>query len=78
MEMAMAYVYRIHAFAATPTANLGKRALSALNKPLVWMKRWRQRRELLGVLSFPDYLLKDIGLQRHQIAQEAVKPFWRP
>jgi uncharacterized protein YjiS (DUF1127 family) len=54
--------------------------LSALGRvlalPLVWIKRVRQRRELMGLMSQPDYLLKDVGLQRDEITREGLKPFW--
>ena len=73
MEMTMAHVFNTHAPANRPSWS----ALGALDSPLAWLRRWRQRRELWGVLGMPDYLLKDIGLQRHDIVQEAVKPFWR-
>jgi uncharacterized protein YjiS (DUF1127 family) len=43
---------------------------------LVWIKRVRQRRELMGLMSQPDYLLKDVGLQRDEITREGLKPFW--
>ncbi|HVY43707.1 MAG TPA: hypothetical protein VG966_11800 [Hyphomicrobiaceae bacterium] len=46
--------------------------------PLLWLKRMRQRRELMGLLAQPDYMLKDVGLQRYDITHEAMKPFWRP
>ncbi|HYM98343.1 MAG TPA: DUF1127 domain-containing protein [Aestuariivirgaceae bacterium] len=36
----------------------------------------KQRRELMGLLDLPDYLLKDIGLQRHDITREGLKRFW--
>jgi uncharacterized protein YjiS (DUF1127 family) len=49
-----------------------------LAAPFVWLRRHRDRRQLRGVMGFPDYLLKDIGLQRDEIAREAIKPFWRP
>jgi uncharacterized protein YjiS (DUF1127 family) len=38
--------------------------------------RRQQRRELMGLLSLPDYLLKDIGLQRDDITREGLKRFW--
>jgi uncharacterized protein YjiS (DUF1127 family) len=69
----MAHVYGMHA-----SADLGAKAAAAFKGLFVWMERRRQRRELQGILGLPDYLIKDIGLQRHQIAQEIVKPFWRP
>jgi uncharacterized protein YjiS (DUF1127 family) len=36
----------------------------------------RQRRELMSLLNQPDYILKDIGLQRHEITREGLKRFW--
>jgi uncharacterized protein YjiS (DUF1127 family) len=39
-------------------------------------QRLRQRRELRALLSQPDYLLKDIGVEKHQIMREVSKPFW--
>ena len=65
------HVYSAHASKPTPGWS------AVLNSPLAWIERRRQRRELMGVLGLPDYLIKDIGLQRHQISQEAVKPFWQ-
>jgi|RhiMetdeSRZDD1v2_1073273.scaffolds.fasta_scaffold21069_5 uncharacterized protein YjiS (DUF1127 family) len=35
-----------------------------------------QRRKLMSLLDMPDYLLKDIGLQRHEITREGLKWFW--
>jgi uncharacterized protein YjiS (DUF1127 family) len=28
------------------------------------------------LLGMPDYLLKDVGVQRHEIQREAVRPLW--
>jgi uncharacterized protein YjiS (DUF1127 family) len=36
----------------------------------------QQRRALMGLLDLPDYLLKDIGLQRDEISREGLKHFW--
>jgi uncharacterized protein YjiS (DUF1127 family) len=36
--------------------------------------RIKTRREMNRLLGLPDYLLKDVGLQRHDIQREAVKP----
>ena len=41
------------------------------------IRRFRQRRELNQLLSLPDYMLKDVGLQRHDIQREALRPLWR-
>jgi uncharacterized protein YjiS (DUF1127 family) len=39
--------------------------------------RFKERRELNRLTSYPDYLLQDIGLQRGDIQREAMKPLWR-
>jgi uncharacterized protein YjiS (DUF1127 family) len=62
---------------APRTASRTAKPIALLKKLLTWIERRRQRRELTGLLSLPDYMLKDIGLQRHQITREMVKPFWR-
>jgi uncharacterized protein YjiS (DUF1127 family) len=45
--------------------------------PLTWMKRVRDRRQLLQLLAQPDYMVRDIGLERADITREGLKPFWR-
>ena len=40
-------------------------------------RRIRERREMNRVLSFPDYLLNDIGLQRDEMQRKALDPLWR-
>jgi uncharacterized protein YjiS (DUF1127 family) len=30
----------------------------------------------MALLDQPDYILKDIGLQRHEITREGLKRFW--
>lgn len=37
------------------------------------MERVVLRRQLRALLNMPDYLLKDIGLQRHEIMAEGFK-----
>ena len=44
--------------------------------PFSLVRRYRDRRELLGLLDQPDYILKDIGLQRDEISREALKRIW--
>ncbi len=44
--------------------------------PWTWARRWRNRRELLGLLAQPEYILKDVGLARDVITREGLKPFW--
>ncbi len=41
----------------------------------LWAERRRQRRELLRL---PDHVLKDIGISRAEVLNEAEKPFWKP
>ena len=41
------------------------------------VRRIQERRELNRLLSFPDYLLKDMGLQRNDMQREALKPLLR-
>lgn len=44
--------------------------------PWAWLQRVKRRRELMGLLSQPDYIIKDVSLDRSQITREGVKPFW--
>ena len=47
----------------------------AAARPLVlWQHRLRERDALKRM---PDYILRDIGLDRRAIEEEAQKPFWR-
>jgi uncharacterized protein YjiS (DUF1127 family) len=69
MEMTMASVNTSH-------SNLTHLAQRAVALPSEWFNRIRERRRLMGLLQLPDYLLKDIGLQRHEIAREGLKHFW--
>ena len=41
------------------------------------VRRIRERRELNRMLSFPDYLLTDIGLRRDEMQRKALDPLWR-
>jgi uncharacterized protein YjiS (DUF1127 family) len=41
------------------------------------VRRIRERRELNRLLSLPDYLLNDIGLQRDEMQRKALDPLWR-
>jgi uncharacterized protein YjiS (DUF1127 family) len=41
------------------------------------VQRFEERRELNRLLSLPDYLLKDVGLQRHDIQRATLQPLWR-
>jgi uncharacterized protein YjiS (DUF1127 family) len=63
------------------TANAGWRArleaaaIRAVERLMTWQDRARSRRTLQ---SLDDRLLRDIGIDRVQAAQEATRPFWRP
>jgi uncharacterized protein YjiS (DUF1127 family) len=48
--------------------------IKAADALLIWYDRARERRALL---SMDDHLLRDIGLSRADIWDEAQKPFWR-
>ncbi|MEN0107756.1 MAG: DUF1127 domain-containing protein [Pseudomonas sp.] len=57
----------------------------AKNRPLInlWLRAWKQvkrwhelaeQRRMLA--SMPDGALKDLGLSRADVEQEATRPFW--
>ena len=48
--------------------------VSAMDTVLDWQDRARQRHNLL---EMDDHLLRDIGLSRADLENEATKPFWR-
>jgi uncharacterized protein YjiS (DUF1127 family) len=43
----------------------------------IFLKRYKDRRDMNYLLSLPDYQLHDIGLQRGDIQREALKPVWQ-
>ena len=55
--------------------------------PLIWtliagvgatLDAWRRRRaQRVHLAHLSDQLLQDIGITRHQLEEEARKPFWR-
>ncbi|WP_207476167.1 DUF1127 domain-containing protein [Arenibaculum pallidiluteum] len=49
-------------------------ATQAVDLLLCWQERARERRHLA---ELPDYLLKDVGLNRSDVEREAGKPVWR-
>ncbi|PWR21955.1 DUF1127 domain-containing protein [Zavarzinia compransoris] len=51
---------------------LAARAFGVL---LDWQRRAMERNHLRGL---DDHMLRDIGLSRADIEQEAAKPFWKP
>lgn len=45
----------------------------AAQAKIMW-KRYQQRRALMNM---PEYLLRDIGMTKYDVAQEVRKPFWQ-
>lgn len=41
------------------------------------LQRASDRRQYAQLLKMSDYELRDIGLQRHDIQREMMKPLWR-
>ena len=72
----MANVTITHDGIFRPLAWLASSLEATVSLPVVWVRRVRQRRELMGLLGRPDHILKDVGLQRHDITREGLKPFW--
>ncbi|MFM9845462.1 MAG: DUF1127 domain-containing protein [Dongiaceae bacterium] len=50
------------------------RLIKAADALLIWYDRARERQALL---SMDDHMLRDIGLSRADIWDEARKPFWQ-
>ena len=44
------------------------------DRALLWAERARQRRQLT---ELDDYMLRDLGLSRADVASESSKPFWQ-
>lgn len=49
----------------------GRQALTSIKR--MW-NRHQQRRALMNM---PDYLLRDIGMTKYDVAKEVRKPFWK-
>jgi uncharacterized protein YjiS (DUF1127 family) len=64
----------------TTRTNAHTSALGLIAAPLTFVhgvaRRIKHRREMNRLLGMPDYLLKDVGVQRHEIQREAVRPLW--
>ena len=54
---------------------VGALAVHGALKVIVWQERARERNRLA---SMDDFMLRDIGLSRSQVTQEADKHFWQP
>lgn len=47
-----------------------------LLKPLDWIERSHQRKQLGELAELNNYLLRDIGVSQEEARREAAKPFW--
>lgn len=50
---------------------------AAVNTLYTWADRREKRRELRELLLNDNHVFADIGLERHDVSQEAYKPFWK-
>lgn len=53
---------------------VGALAAYAVIKLIVWQERARERNRLAAM---DDFMLRDIGLSRSDVARETNKPFWQ-
>jgi uncharacterized protein YjiS (DUF1127 family) len=65
------------------TDGLGRAAYRRLGEWLVWasdaLLSWQYRaHERAHLMALDDRMLRDIGLNRADVENEAGKPFWRP
>ncbi len=65
-----------HAWARTKEVTSRSAFAGLALLPLTWLQRVRNRRQLMRLMEQPEYLLKDVGLQRDEIVREAIKRFW--
>ena len=56
------------------TAAVPRASISAVFKPVLWLRRWRGRREL-AALDLDQ--IRDADLDPFEVRREAMKPFWR-
>jgi uncharacterized protein YjiS (DUF1127 family) len=70
MESKMANVTDYHASHRPAQGN-------PLDLHKVFLRRYKDRRDMNYLLSLPDYQLRDIGLQRGDIQRAALKPLWQ-
>ena len=65
-----------HTWRHPAQTRLGSWLADATALPMTWARRIRERRELNALLSQPEHVLKDIGLERGTITREGLKHFW--
>jgi uncharacterized protein YjiS (DUF1127 family) len=51
---------------------------SIVEMPRTWLKRLRDRQELLNYLAIDHRAAKDIGIDRCNAREWAERPFWQP
>ena len=56
-----------------PFTEISRIAADVFERLMLWAERASQRRALS---ELDDYLLKDIGLTRHDAFKESLRPFW--
>ncbi len=56
------------------TVAISRERASTASKPVLWLRRWRSRREL-AALDVDQ--IHDAGLDPFAVRREAMKPFWR-
>lgn len=58
--------------------NTDKTQQPLVNCILTKLKTYRHRHSTRKTLKeLPDYLLKDMGISRHEAIKESQKPFWK-
>jgi uncharacterized protein YjiS (DUF1127 family) len=74
-EIAMTTTSDVEVSASSPVWSRVRKLLAAVvNALLVWHARSSDRGRLLDM---DDRMLRDIGVSRAAVRQEAMKPFWR-
>ena len=66
----------IHTWRHPGHSRLGSWLVDAMALPVTWARRIQQRRELNVLLSQPEHMLRDIGLERGTVTRESLKHFW--
>jgi uncharacterized protein YjiS (DUF1127 family) len=68
----------VAAFARSRTFSWRAFCESIAEAPRIWLKRQRDRQELLDYLAMDHRAAKDIGIDRSNVREWAERPFWQP
>jgi uncharacterized protein YjiS (DUF1127 family) len=68
----------VAAFAGSRTFSWRAFCKSITEAPRIWLKRQRDRQELLDYLAMDHRAAKDIGIDRSNVREWAERPFWQP